>query len=162
MDTLPTIGHIPIDDRESAAPLNQCFPGLQRGDNAYETENGNVDDFGPDCALMEPVFVPAKGATDEDDGYVMSYVFNADRNASDVVILSAQDSAAARLAVIELPVRVPFGFLPWSLDSRPSVSGHLAPQGSSTRERGRCGEMPSFFMRYLSVERLTPSRVAAP
>jgi len=59
---------------------------------------------------MEPVFVPRKGATGEDDGYLMAYVHNAHRNASDVVILSADDFAAAPLAVVELPVRVPFGF----------------------------------------------------
>lgn len=69
-----------------------------------------VHDFGPGCASLEPLFVSRDGATDEDDGYVMSYVFDAQRNASDVVILSAQDFAGPPLAVIELPVRVPFGF----------------------------------------------------
>jgi carotenoid cleavage dioxygenase len=69
-----------------------------------------VHDFGPGHASLEPVFVPRSGATDENDGYVMAYVFNAERNASDVVILSAQDFAGPPLAVVELPVRVPFGF----------------------------------------------------
>jgi carotenoid cleavage dioxygenase len=69
-----------------------------------------VHDFGPGAASLEPLFVSREGATDEDDGYVMSYVFDARRNASDVVILSAQDFAGPPLAVIELPVRVPFGF----------------------------------------------------
>ena len=53
---------------------------------------------------------PAAGAIEEDDGYVMAYVFDAQRNASDVVILSAQDFTGPPLAVVELPVRVPFGF----------------------------------------------------
>ncbi len=69
-----------------------------------------VHDFGPGHASLEPVFVPRSGATDEDDGYVMLYVFNAQRNSSDVVILSAQDFTGQPLAVVELPVRVPFGF----------------------------------------------------
>ena len=69
-----------------------------------------VHDFCPGHACMEPVFVPRSGATGEDDGYVMAYVFNAQRNASDIVILSAQDFGAEPLAVVELPVRVPFGF----------------------------------------------------
>jgi len=56
------------------------------------------------------VFVPRSGATDEDDGYIMSYVYNGERNSSDVVILSAQDFTGQPLAVIELPIRVPFGF----------------------------------------------------
>src|SRR5215470_11736216 len=69
-----------------------------------------VHDFGPGHASLEPVFVPRSGATGEDDGYVMAYVFDAERNASDVVILSAQDFTGPPLAVVELPVRVPFGF----------------------------------------------------
>jgi len=69
-----------------------------------------VHDFGPGHASLEPVFVPRSGAADEDDGYVMAYVFDAKRNASDVAILSAQDFAGPPLAVVELPVRVPFGF----------------------------------------------------
>jgi carotenoid cleavage dioxygenase len=40
----------------------------------------------------------------------MAYVFNAERHTSDVVILSAQDFAGPPVAVVELPVRVPFGF----------------------------------------------------
>ena len=69
-----------------------------------------VHDFGPGCASMEPIFVPRPGGSGEDDGYVLAYVFNGQRNASDVVILAAQDFAGAPLAVVELPVRVPFGF----------------------------------------------------
>jgi carotenoid cleavage dioxygenase-like enzyme len=74
------------------------------------TGGTEVHDFGPGYACMEPVFVPRKGATGEDDGYLMAYVHNAHRNASDIVVLSAGDFAATPLAVVELPVRVPFGF----------------------------------------------------
>ena len=73
-------------------------------------ERTEVHDFGPAHASLEPVFVPREGAKDEDDGYVMAYVFNGERNASDVVILSGQDFTGSPLAVVELPVRVPFGF----------------------------------------------------
>jgi carotenoid cleavage dioxygenase len=69
-----------------------------------------VHDCGPGHASLEPVFVPRSGATDEDDGYVMAYVFNAERHASDVVMLSAQDFAGPPVAVVDLPGRVPFGF----------------------------------------------------
>jgi carotenoid cleavage dioxygenase len=78
-----------------------------------------VHDFGPGHASLEPVFVPRGGATDEDDGYIMSYVYNGERNSSDVVILSAQDFTGQPLAVIELPVRVPFGFHGNSIPDRP-------------------------------------------
>ena len=69
-----------------------------------------IHDFGRGRIAMEPVFVPRQGATDEDDGYVMTYVFDTDRNATDVVILSAQDFSGPPVAEVRLPIRVPFGF----------------------------------------------------
>lgn len=66
--------------------------------------------FGPRRAGLEPVFVPRRDARSEDDGWVMTYVYDADRNASDVEILDAQAFGDGPVARIELPVRVPFGF----------------------------------------------------
>ncbi|CAK7286825.1 carotenoid oxygenase family protein [Streptomyces misionensis] len=66
--------------------------------------------FPRDAAVSEPVFVPRRGARDEDDGYVLSYVNDPDRGATDLVILSAQDFAGRPLARIHLPGRVPLGF----------------------------------------------------
>ena len=40
----------------------------------------------------------------------MSYVYDPERDLSDVVILNAQDFAGEPIATIRLPVRVPFGF----------------------------------------------------
>src|SRR5262249_9553368 len=69
-----------------------------------------VHDYGRGRATCEPVFVRKPGATAEDEGWIMSYVFDSDRNQSDVVILDAQDFAGEPLATIRLPVRVPYGF----------------------------------------------------
>ncbi len=69
-----------------------------------------VHDYGRGRLALEPIFVAKTGAAAEDDGWVMSYVYDADRNASDIVILSAQDFSGPPVATIELPVRVPFGF----------------------------------------------------
>jgi carotenoid cleavage oxygenase len=74
------------------------------------TGTTQVHDFGAQRMSLEPVFVPRGPEVAEDDGYVMTYVYDADRGRSDVVILSAQDFSGAPLATIELPVRVPFGF----------------------------------------------------
>ena len=41
---------------------------------------------------------------------MLAYIYDADANRSDVVILHAQDFAAAPVATIHLPMRVPFGF----------------------------------------------------
>ncbi len=70
--------------------------------------------------FMEPVFVPARPDAAEDDGYVLAYVYDAERNGSDVVILHAQDFESAEpLATIHLPERVPYGFHgSWLPDAR--------------------------------------------
>ena len=69
-----------------------------------------VHDEGKSRAFLEPVFVPRTAEAAEDDGWVLAYVYDAHRNASDIVILHAQDFAGSPVATIHLPVRVPFGF----------------------------------------------------
>ena len=54
--------------------------------------------------------MPREGAKAEDDGFVMSYVYDATTDKSDIVILDAQDFAGDPLATIHLPARVPYGF----------------------------------------------------
>ncbi|MEP6624866.1 MAG: carotenoid oxygenase family protein [Acidimicrobiia bacterium] len=59
---------------------------------------------------QEPVFVPKGASAAEDEGWVMAYVHDPERNAADVVIIDAQDFSGPPVATIHLPVRVPFGF----------------------------------------------------
>jgi carotenoid cleavage dioxygenase len=66
--------------------------------------------YGPGRAAMEPVFVPKANAEAEDEGLLLSYVYDQNTNRSDVVILDAQDFEGAPVATVHLPVRVPFGF----------------------------------------------------
>jgi carotenoid cleavage dioxygenase-like enzyme len=58
----------------------------------------------------EAVFVPSSPDAAEDDGWVLSLVHNADRDAADLVVLNAQDFTGTPAAVVHLPVRAPFGF----------------------------------------------------
>ena len=67
-------------------------------------------DYGKGRVTLEPVFVPRAGGSAEDDGWVMSYVYDATTDRSDIVILDAQDFTGDPVATIHLPVRVPFGF----------------------------------------------------
>lgn len=69
-----------------------------------------VHDFGKGRRTMEPVFVAKSNATSEDEGWLMSYVFDEATATTDVVILDAQDFQGEPVATIHLPVRVPFGF----------------------------------------------------
>lgn len=107
----------------SAALVDSWRPGPRDLDDLDDADFGNVlfkhdtqqsrtavRTFGPDAAVGEAVFVPrADGSSDEDDGYLMCYVHDPDRGATDLVILSAADFAGDELARIHLPVRVPLG-----------------------------------------------------
>ncbi|MGY6653463.1 carotenoid oxygenase family protein [Amycolatopsis sp. TRM77291] len=78
----------------------------------HDLRNGRseVHRFGRDADASEAVFVPSSRSKSEDDGYALAYVNNPDRNASDLVILAAQDFTAKPLARIHLPRPVPLGF----------------------------------------------------
>jgi carotenoid cleavage dioxygenase len=57
----------------------------------------------------EPVFVPADGGTSEDDGYLMTYVYEAETDTSSFIVLDAATMDQTPVASIDLP-RIPFGF----------------------------------------------------
>ncbi len=69
-----------------------------------------VHSGGPERWYMEPVFVPRTPDADEDDGWVLAYLYDASTNKGDVAILNARDFEAGPQALIHLPARVPFGF----------------------------------------------------
>jgi carotenoid cleavage dioxygenase-like enzyme len=58
----------------------------------------------------EPVFVRAADGRGEDEGWVLTVVYDATRDASDLVILDATSFAGPPVATVHLPARVPFGF----------------------------------------------------
>eukprot|EP01113_Clastostelium_recurvatum_P020407 TRINITY_DN2419_c0_g1_i6.p1 TRINITY_DN2419_c0_g1~~TRINITY_DN2419_c0_g1_i6.p1 ORF type:complete len:367 (-),score=68.12 TRINITY_DN2419_c0_g1_i6:13-1113(-) len=58
----------------------------------------------------EAVFVPRKGAQDEDDGYLLSFVYRPDTDLSDFVVLDAKTMSSVPVCTVSLPQRVPFGF----------------------------------------------------
>ena len=121
-------------DRDSAGRPRQRVPAIngRHGGQAYryiytahwgddvafgpamkhdvQRQTTEVHDYGPGRKTSEPVFVRKPGAAAEDEGWIMSYVYDPKRNLSDVVILDAQDFAGDPIATIRLPVRVPFGF----------------------------------------------------
>ncbi len=58
----------------------------------------------------EPVFVPAAGASAEDDGYLLSFAYDPTEDKSELVIVDASNVEADAVARVHLPTRVPFGF----------------------------------------------------
>jgi len=74
------------------------------------TGAGVVHDLGVSRSASEPVFIPHPQATEEDHGWVLSFVYDGTRQASALWIIDASDFAARPVAIVELPVRIPTGF----------------------------------------------------
>jgi carotenoid cleavage dioxygenase len=78
----------------------------------YDLDKGNstMHDFGPSSQPGEFVFAESGPSAAEDEGWAMGFVYDMERNASDLVILDASDVAAKPVARIHMPRRVPHGF----------------------------------------------------
>ncbi|HEX6345012.1 carotenoid oxygenase family protein [Umezawaea sp.] len=89
-----------IDDRNKPAIIK------------YDTVRGTRDTwvFDPSWIPGEAEFVPARGATREDDGWLLSIVAHRTADAASLVVLDASDVAAGPVATVHLPRRVPLGF----------------------------------------------------
>ena len=129
-----TVSESQIDDRGSEFPkLPDSLVGLQNrygyclsmGDGGisgvseggatvkYDLVNGGTSElhnFPKSHFPGEPSFVPAEGAKNEDDGYLMTYVYAGDTDTSYLAILDASNIASDPLAEIHVPKRVPTGF----------------------------------------------------
>lgn len=66
--------------------------------------------YGPGRFGMEAVFVPRTPDSAEDDGWLMTYVADLPNQATEVLVLHAQDVEAGPVARVHIPQRVPLGF----------------------------------------------------
>jgi carotenoid cleavage dioxygenase len=66
--------------------------------------------YGPDRFTDELVFVPRSPDAGEDDGWLLSYVYDGATDRSDLVVLAADDFTGDPVATVHLPQRVPYGF----------------------------------------------------
>jgi carotenoid cleavage dioxygenase-like enzyme len=78
----------------------------------HRTAQSLIRPAAPHCVPTEAVYVPRPdaGSESEDDGWVLHFSYDEDRQASDLVILDARHFTGEPAAVIHLPVKVPFGF----------------------------------------------------
>jgi carotenoid cleavage dioxygenase len=90
-----------VDDVPTCAPLRR-----------YDVVSGTsqVHDFGPQKVAGECVLVPAHDGAAEDEGWLITLVYDGERKSSDLVVLDARAFDAPPLARVRLPGRVPFGF----------------------------------------------------
>ena len=84
------------------------FNGIGRVD--HESGNTEIHDVGEACATNEPIFVPKSEDSPEGEGFVLANVYDANRKASHLLVLDAQNVTAEPLAKAYLDHRVPFGF----------------------------------------------------
>jgi len=59
---------------------------------------------------QEFVFAPKVGSASEDDGYVVGFVYDETRQASEAWVIDAQRFEEGPIAKVHIPVRVPYGF----------------------------------------------------
>jgi carotenoid cleavage dioxygenase-like enzyme len=84
------------------------FNGVIKYDLVNDTAEHHL--FGDNCFGGEPIFAPRDGATDEDDGWVITFVYNETTDTSECVVIDAQNFSGDPVARIKLPQRVPYGF----------------------------------------------------
>jgi carotenoid cleavage dioxygenase-like enzyme len=124
-----TVTSDPLDDRGSDFPrVADAVVGLKHrygylaggfgGDGLgsilykHDLERGSriENPLGAGEVAGEPVFAPLPGSDEEDAGWILTYTYDPTRDASDLIILDAQDFGGDPVARIHLPGRVPFGF----------------------------------------------------
>jgi carotenoid cleavage dioxygenase-like enzyme len=78
----------------------------------YDFSNGKsqTHDFGRDRYGGEAVFVPFPNGTSEDEGWLITFVYDSQEDTSELVIVNAQDVNAKPVARVLIPQRVPYGF----------------------------------------------------
>src|SRR5262249_37264716 len=84
--------------------------GLQQRLTRVDLESGATifHDFGPSGFVGEPVFVPARAGGEEDEGFLVTLIYDADDGRSKIVGLDARDLAARPLFTAALRHHVPF------------------------------------------------------
>ncbi len=85
---------------------------FHRGIGHFDHATGQMRVYaaGPRCAVAEPVFVPRSVGAREGEGYLLTNIFDEDRNASHLAIFDAEQIEQGPIARAHLDHRVPVGF----------------------------------------------------
>jgi carotenoid cleavage dioxygenase-like enzyme len=73
------------------------------------TGTSRVHDFGSSCMAGELVVAPKGSDSGEDDAWIVGFVYDQARGASDLVVLDAARFEDEPVAIVRLPCRVPVG-----------------------------------------------------
>ncbi|MFM7275151.1 MAG: carotenoid oxygenase family protein, partial [Gammaproteobacteria bacterium] len=84
------------------------------GFRKYDTDTGRClgafSDGHADCWYSESWFAPADRQLAEDDGYVVSFVWNARTRSQQLQVFDARDISRGPVARVHMPHRIPPGF----------------------------------------------------
>jgi carotenoid cleavage dioxygenase len=84
------------------------FDGLVRYDTSDGTKQQHM--FGPGRWGSEAPFAPRDGSTNEDDGYLVTFIHDENTSRSECAIYDAADIESGPVGRVLLPQRVPLGF----------------------------------------------------
>ena len=84
------------------------FDGVIKYD--LNTRNSQVHEFESGCYGGEAVFAPHPKEKDEDEGWLITFVRNSNKETSELVIIDAQNVTSEPVARVLIPQRVPYGF----------------------------------------------------
>jgi carotenoid cleavage dioxygenase len=88
--------------------MSAAMGGLVKYDLKQGTRTGH--DHGPGRLGGEGVFVPKPDAKHEDDGWLITYVYDQAQQHSELVVVDAREMNAPPRARVVIPARIPFGF----------------------------------------------------
>jgi carotenoid cleavage dioxygenase-like enzyme len=91
-----------------AAGSVPLFDGVIKYD--LEDETSQIHGYGKGCYGGEAVFAPRLGASKEDDGWLVTFVYDTSSETSELVVINAQDMTSEPVARVLIPTRVPYGF----------------------------------------------------
>jgi carotenoid cleavage dioxygenase len=95
--------------------------GVNDGQINYDSATGYIKfdmhtgaterlDLAHGLSPAEAFFVPSPAGREEDDGYLLGFVYDPSTQSSDLWIMDATTLGTGPIAKVKLPVRVPFGF----------------------------------------------------
>ncbi|MFM6488298.1 MAG: carotenoid oxygenase family protein [Dolichospermum sp.] len=87
---------------------NPLFDGVIK----YDFENGTsqTHEFGKNRYGAESVFVPSPNATAEDQGWLVTFVYDENSQRSELLVINAEDMTSEPIARVIISQRVPYGF----------------------------------------------------
>ena len=89
-------------------PAALAGPGLLRHDLRDRRTEEHL--YGPGREAGEAVFVPRTPDAAEGDGWLLTFVYDAATDTSDLIVVDTDDFTGEPVATVHLPVRVPHGF----------------------------------------------------